>query len=99
MERTADRYRCWVQNIIKANKMKTKKYQVRVAFKSPVPNVKIKPASMTGIAIATTAKKAEELAINRIRENGNIPDIIITATSKIIPMTFYINPNDETDSI
>lgn len=99
MERTADRYRCWVQLTLKRKKMKTKMYQVRLGFKSSVPNVRIKPSSMTGIAIATTGKKAEELAIDRVRKEQANSDIIYTATSKIIPMTFFFKPDDDSDSI
>lgn len=75
--------------------MKTKMYQVRVSFKSTVPNVKIRPASLTGIVVATNGKKAEELAINKIRESGNNTEIIFSATNKAIPMSFYVDSRDE----
>ncbi len=67
MERTADRYRWWVQNINKAKKnmkITNKLFKIRVNFKSTRSNVKLSPGSMTGIVTANNEADAKQAAVN-----------------------------------
>jgi len=99
MERTADRYRCWVQTLIKRNNMSVKNriYSVRVNFKSKHPNVKLSPASMTGIVTASSIEQAGKAAVNFMSMEVIKSDSDVFAiASKITPVTskFAINAKD-----